>query len=81
MLVTGGEPSELKSKPLTTKTRQAQSKTTLEKWRSAGAVVMVAYSKLSVMTLVKYIDTNQTGEWVFPEENGCVSWVRIPSLK
>lgn len=42
---------------------------------------MVAYSKLSVMTLVKYIDTNQTGEWVFPEENGCVSWVRIPSLK
>lgn len=53
----------------------------LEKWRSAGAVVMVAYSKLSVMTLLKYIDTNQTGEWVFPEDNGCVSWVKIPSLK
>ena len=53
----------------------------LNKWKSAGAITMVAYSKLSVMTLLKYVDTNQTGKWFFPEDNGCMSWIEIPSLK
>lgn len=51
----------------------------LDKWYKAGAVVMVAYSKLSVMTLIKYLQTEQAGEWYFREDNGCISWVKIPA--
>lgn len=53
----------------------------LEKWRRAGAVAMVAYSKESVMAVIALLNKGKNGEWSFEEENGCVSWVKIPSLK
>lgn len=53
----------------------------LEKWERAGAVVMVVYSKKAVMKFLKLLDKGFTGAWELKEENGCVSWVRIPSLK
>lgn len=52
----------------------------LEKWYKAGSVVMVAYSLKSVKKALFLIDEGETGEFYRFEENGCKSWVRIPSL-
>lgn len=52
----------------------------LEKWRKAGAVVMVVYSKRAVEQFLALLDNGFTGKWVLREENGCESWVSIPSL-
>ena len=53
----------------------------LQKWERAGAVVMVVYSKKAAMEFLKLLDKGFTGAWELREENGCMSWVRIPSLK
>lgn len=52
----------------------------LEKWYKAGAVVMVAYSLESVKKALYLLEENDFGEFTRVEENGCVSWVKIPSL-
>ena len=53
----------------------------LEKWEKAGAVTMVVYSKKAVIKFLELLDKGMTGAWELQEENGCVSWVKIPSLK
>lgn len=52
----------------------------LDKWYRAGAITMVAYSLESVKRAVSIINENDFGEFRRIEENGCVSWVKIPSL-
>lgn len=53
----------------------------LEKWRKAGAVVMVVYSKEAVIEFLDRMDEGFTGAWELQEENGCVSWADIPRLR
>lgn len=53
----------------------------LDKWRKAGSVVMVAYSKEAVIEFLRRLDQGFTGAWELQEKNGCVSWVDIPRLK
>lgn len=52
----------------------------LDKWYRAGAAVMVAYSKESVVKLIGVLKARQHGYFEVPEENGCISWAKIPSL-
>lgn len=52
----------------------------LDKWYRAGSVVMVAYSLASVQKALFLIKENDFGEFTRVEDNGCISWVKIPSL-
>lgn len=52
----------------------------LDKWYQAGAVVMVAYSKQSVIDCIKILEAGRVGRWEKKEDNGCISWVKIPLL-
>lgn len=53
----------------------------LDKWKRAGAVVMVVYSKKAVEEFIRRLEQGFTGSWVLQERNGCESWVNIPSLR
>lgn len=53
----------------------------LEKWSKAGAVSMVAYSKASVETMIGFLQGGKVGLYEIQEKNGCISWIKIPSLK
>lgn len=53
----------------------------LEKWYRAGAVVMVVYSLDSVKMFLEVLNIGQSGYAGIEEENGCISWVKIPILK
>lgn len=54
----------------------------LSKWKKAGAITMVIYSKLAMETFIDRIDKDIRGvNYYFEEKNGCMSWVNIPYLK
>lgn len=54
----------------------------LNKWKKAGAITMLTYSKEAVEKTIELIDQNTFGiNYYFDEKNGCMSWANLPYLQ
>lgn len=53
----------------------------LNKWKKAGAITMVLYSKGSLEKLLEHVGKDTGVTYYIDEENGCMSWANFPSLQ
>lgn len=56
-------------------------KLNLRRWKKSGAIVIVAYSKQSVVRLLDCYIHGQTGMLKYIEPNGCMSKAFIPQVE